>query len=221
MTKSLLAFDETNFEFRGEQDGILLWLTPQGDNLRLFHFPIPPDIEADLHDVGSVRACYRRVAREDGFGVVEVDTGVVNDCSVVRTIFKVAQGRTGRTYLGALTFPFRDFSYVFKVESQELGMTGLREAVVLAMLIDIGEVSIDTGSNQLTGWRDDPYDSNEAGPLTRNVSERPEYDSRFPNHPLSRARRVLDHLQSTVTVDNSIKQRPTFPHFANRPSSNG
>jgi hypothetical protein len=218
--KSLLTFDETNFEFRGAQDSVRLWLTPNGDSLRLFHFPVPPDIEADLHDMGSVRAFYRRVASQAGLGVLEIDTGVVNGCSVVRTLFKVAQGRMGRIYIGALTFPFRDFSYVFRVESPELGMTGSRETAVFAKLISKGEASIDTGSNPLTGWLDDPYDSNEVGPMTRNISERPEYDTLFPNHPLSRARWILDHLQYTLSIDDSVKRQPNF-HFSPSQSSRG
>src|SRR5262249_12110425 len=112
---------------------------------------------------------------------------------------------------GALTFPFRDFSFVFKVESPEWGMTGVRESYVFAILLGKG-ASIDARSRQCTGWLDDPYDFNEVGPMTRNVSERLAYDSRFPDHPLSRARWTLNHLQNTLSIDNSVKRHPKF-HF--------
>jgi len=207
--KKLIAFDETNFEFQGEQNSDLCWLTPNGDGLTLFHFDVPPDIEADLHDIQGLRAFYRQIASGAGLGVLEIETGIVDGCITVRTLFKAAQGRTGRTYLGALTLPFRDFSYVFKIQSEEKGTTGVREAVVTSWQMN-RELSIDLKSRQLIGWLDDPYDLNERGPMTRNISERPEYDARFPGHPLSHARWVLNHLQKTMTIDNSLKQKPKF-----------
>jgi hypothetical protein len=35
------------------------------------------------------------------------------------------------------------------------------------------QVSLDERGGQFKGWLDDPYDSNETGPMTRNISERP------------------------------------------------
>ena len=94
---------------------------------------------------------------------------------------------------------FQNFSYVLKIESPELGITGIRDACVFSK-----------DGQLLAGWLDDPYDPTERGPMTRNISERPEYDSRFPDHPLSRARRVLDHLQRTITIDSFVKRQPKF-----------
>ena len=207
MSQSAIAFDETGFERRGENDGVLIWLTPQGDGLGLFHHP-RPHIEADLSNVDRVRDFYRRSASEVGLGVVEIETTVVDGCTVVRTLFKAAEQPTGRTYHGALTFPFRDFSYVLKVQCEERGMTGVRDAFVSAALMVSGETGIESG--RMTGWLDDPYDPAEAGPMTRNKSERPEYDAQFPDHPLSRARWVLNHLERTVTIDEAVKAQPGF-----------
>lgn len=62
----------------------------------------------------------------------------------------------------------------------------------------------------MTDWLDDPYDPGEKGEMTRNKSEKPEYDPQFPEHPLSRARKLLNHLQRTITVDASVKVQPPF-----------
>jgi len=210
MRKNPLTFDETDFESQVVRDGVLVWLTPKGDMLGLFHFAVHPDIETDLENVDGVRAFYARSAHNAGLGVVETEVVTIDGCAAVRTIFKLAQGQAGRTYLGALTFPFRDFSYVFKVQSPELGITGIRESAVLATLMSTGTPVLDTNTGQLRGWLDAPYDSSEAGPMTRNLSERPEYDAQFPEHPLSRARWVLDHLQRTVVVDNDVKRQPKY-----------
>lgn len=213
MLKNPFTFDESGFQFQEEQEGVLIWLTPNGDKLALFHFEIAPDIEADLDDNESLRAFYRANAHRAGLGVLEIETIVVDSLLAVRTLFKMAQRRCGRTYIGALTFPFRNFSYVLRVESPELGMTGTRETYVTAKLLATQRMPEDFPS----GWLDDPYDSNESGPMTRNISERPEYDSLFPDHPLSRARHVLHHLHRTITIDNSVKPLPKFTFDRNLP----
>jgi hypothetical protein len=187
VSRLAITFDETGFEHHGEDNGAIIWFTPKGDGLGLFHYPIPPDIHADLSNIDSVRAFYRRIVSQSGLGVIEIDTVLVDGCTAVRTLFKAAQQPTGRTYLGALTFPFRDFSYVLKAQCEELGMTGVRDAVVATRLMTSGEIWLDAESGCMTGMLDDPYDPSETGPMTRNKSERPEYDALFPDHPLSRA----------------------------------
>lgn len=213
LLKNPCTFDERGFQFHGQQGDVLIWLTPNGDQLALYHFEIPPDIKADLDDNESLRALYRANAHRAGLGILEIETIVVDSLLAVRTLFKMAQGRCGRTYIGSLMFPFRDLSYVFRIESPELGVTGIRETYVTAKLLSTQRMPEDFPS----GWLDDPYDSNEGGPMTRNISERPEYDSLFPDHPLSRARRVLDHLHRTITIDNSVKQLPKFTFNRNLP----
>ena len=215
LLKNPFTFDERGFQFQEGQGGggVPIWLTPNGDKLALYHFEMPPDIEADLADKGGLRVFYRAIAHRAGLGVLETETIVVDGHLAVRTLFKMAQGRHGLTYIGALTFPFRDFSYVFRVESSELGVTGIRETYVTAKLLSTQKMPEVFPS----GWLDDPYDSNESGPMTRNISERPEYDSLFPDHPLSRARHVLDHLHHSITIDNSVKKLPKFT-FDQNPS---
>ena len=210
MPLSSIIFDETGFELQGERNGVIVWYTPKGDGLGLFHYPIPPDIKADINNLDSLRAFYRQGVRKSGLGVIEIDRVVIDGCTAVRTLFKAAPQTTGRTYLGSLTFPYRDFSYVLRVQCEHVGTTGIRESVVTAQLLNSGAIAIDTELKMMRGWCDDPYDPNEIGPMTRNKSERREYDSLFPDHPLSRARWVLDHLERTVTVDATVKRQPAF-----------
>ena len=210
LSQSAITFDETGFERQGDRDGVIVWVTPKGDGLGLFHYPIPPDIHTDLSDVDRVRAFYRRRIREVGLGVIEIDTVVIDGSTAVRTILKAAQQPTGRTYLGALTLPFRDFSYVLKVQCEERGMTGMRDGVVLDDLMSSGETEAEIESGRILGWLDDPYDPTETGSMTRNKAERPQYDAQFPDHPLSRARWVLNHLEHTVTIDEAVKRQPGF-----------
>jgi hypothetical protein len=174
----------------------------------LFHYPFPPDIYADINDIKAVRDFYRQSVAAVGLGVIEIDVRMIDGSKAIRTIFKVAQHPFGRTYLGSLTFPFRDFSYVLKVQCEERGATGMRDTAISMKLMMSGEFT--PGIGRSVGWLDDPYDPNEAGPMTRNKSERPEYDDVFPDHPLSRARALLDHLERTVILSETVKTQPSF-----------
>ena len=76
---------------------------------------------------------------------MEIETVNIDGCLSVRTIFKTAinpDGR-GRGYLGSITLPYRDFSYVIKVQSSEQGMTGMREAIVAERLMASGSMQLD------------------------------------------------------------------------------
>jgi hypothetical protein len=210
LTQSAITFDEIGFERKGVQAGAIIWLTPDGDMLGLFHYPLKPDIKAELHDAEGLRRFYREMAREAGIGVIEIERVIADDCPAVRTLFKAAQQPSGRIYVGALTIPFQDFSYVLKLQCQEQGATGVRDTMVLMQLMATGESELDEKTGAMSGWLDDPYDAQESGTMTRNKSERREYDTQFPDHPLSRARRVLDHLEQTVKIAGDVKMMPAF-----------
>src|SRR6185436_4309139 len=122
-----VAFDTTGYELQADRDGVRVWWTPQGDGLGLFYYPIPPDIGASLDSIGDLRQFYRRRARSAGLGVLEIELIRVGEYEAVRTLFKMPQQPAGRTYVGSLTFPFRDFSFVLKVQAQEVGITGIRD----------------------------------------------------------------------------------------------
>jgi hypothetical protein len=122
---------------------------------------------------------------------------------------KVAQQPSGRTYLGMLTLPFRDFSFVLKIQCEERGMTGIRDAVLLDRLMRSGEVDLDA-TGALTGWADDPYDPQNRAAMVRNRAERLEYDAMFPDHPLSRARVMLEGFERSLRVSSNVRDQPPF-----------
>ena len=180
------------------------WLNDAGEPLTLHFFDRPPDLPAPPDHVEFLTTWYRRMALQGGLGLVELAHVRVDQLPSIRIVFKSildrASGR-GRTYLGSLTLPFRDFSYVVKLEYREWGITGARETAVFAQRADL--------EDRLEGWIVDPSDP--APPhLARNLSEEPQYDALFPNHPLSRVRRSLDALQASLTIDAEVKALPRF-----------
>jgi hypothetical protein len=211
----LISFDDANFDRQGDRDGVRVWHTDAGDGLGLYYFPIPPDIDADLEDVDAVRACYRRGASESGMAIIEIDTPIIQERRCVHAILKVPQQPTGMSYLGSLTLPFRDFSYVLKVGCVERGLTGVREAVVFNQLLKDAAISV-SRERRIEGWMADPYDTEVHTPLMRNMAEAKEYDGKFPEHPLTRARRVLDRVQATITIAPDLRNASSFEYVKAR-----
>jgi hypothetical protein len=213
-----VTFDASGLTLQGDQDGVRVWHTPAGDGLGLYYFPIPPDIEPDLQSVSAVRGFYRAAAAQAGAAIIEVDVLQTNGCSGVRQIIKVPQQPHGMTYLGSLTLPFRDFSYVLKIQCMEQGTTGVRDAVVLDEKLAAGEVAIDEKKRTLRGWMQDPYDSSIRDVFARNQAEAEEYDERFPEHPLSRLRGLMRRVQETLRISENVRVQPPF-EFARQQKS--
>ena len=81
---------------------------------------------------------------------------------------------------------------MIKIQCEETGVTGVREAIVCDTLLQSGA----------------PVESVAA--LVTKHADSQEYDARFPDHPLSRLRRVLSHLEATLQIDAKLKSRPPF-----------
>jgi hypothetical protein len=211
-----VTFDVSGLTLQGDREGVRVWHTPAGDGIGLYYFPIPPDIEADLRSVSAIRAFYRALAMQSGAAIIEVDILQVNGCSAVRQIIKVPQQPHGMTYLGSITLPFRNFSYVIKIQCEEHGTTGIRDSVILAQKRATGEVTLDVDKHALRGWMRDPYDPSIVDVFARNLSEADEYDKHFPDHPLSRLRPVLKHVQATLRIAEEVKGEPRFERIGHQ-----
>jgi hypothetical protein len=185
-----VQFDTTEYEYRGEPQAgrQRVWFTAEGDGVGVYLFTLPPDLPR-VDSVDGLRSNY-------GTGVVEI--GVLRVCGLptVQLLSKHPQQPSGMAYVGALTIPFEEFSFVIKVQCGERGTTGLREAVFLDRRLAAGERPVMKDDRmELPGWNPDAA----------------EHDVMFPAHPISRARRVLEHLRRTLVVDPSIARLPGFP----------
>jgi hypothetical protein len=100
------------------------------------------------------------------------------------------------TYIGSMTLPFERCSYVVKVQCEERGPTGLREAVLLDRALRDGRVHLsEQGIPQFDeGWTPDAV----------------EHDEAFPKHPVSRARRHLSVLEQALRVDERLQRLARF-----------
>jgi len=205
-----VTFDASGFHFQGDRDGARVWHTPAGDGLGVFYFSLKPDIDADVRSLERIRQAIRTRLIAAGAAIIEVETTTTDGCLALRQVLKVPQQPHGMTYVGSLLLPFRDFSFVLKVHCQERGTTGIRDAFILDEALRDGRVTIDPDRKELKGWMHDPYDPTLHEGFHWNLSEAPEYDVRFPEHPLSRLRPVLAHLELTLRVTKEVKESPPY-----------
>ena len=203
-----ISFDTTDWvEQEREQNGsglVRLWHNNVGDGMGLYHFAIPPDIPVPLQALDQLRRSYGRSIGEAGGGLVALTVVQLDGLPAIQMIVKTPQAPSGMTYLGSFTIPRRSFSYVLKIQCPEHGITGVRDADVLARALAGGQVQI-ADSDELIGWWADPYDPGFRGPVLRNLSDDERYDGDFPDHPLSRLRRYLNDIRRSITIADSVK----------------
>ena len=108
-------------------------------------------------------------------------------------------------YLGSLMLPFGAFGFMLSIAARERGTTGMRDTLVLMKLMQSGVVRFPEGADQPAGWMADPYDPAIATPPGRNLSDDPEYDAIFPDHPLARVRRTLARIEATMRLAAELK----------------
>ena len=178
------------------------WLTSEEDLVLLNLCRVAPDVPASLDNLDALRAGYRSAVTAQGAALIEAEVVDADSCRAIWLIVRVNRKPRGTIYLASLTLPFRDFSLVLRAQCEEHGITGVREAVLLDELL--------THSDGMEGWVADLYDPNLRTPPFRNISEDEKYDTRFPQHPLSRVRRLMRHLQSTLVVAAEVKAAAPF-----------
>jgi hypothetical protein len=89
-------------------------------------------------------------------------------------------------------------------------VTGLRDTAMFAKWMQQGEVAWDEGTGKPKGWMHDPYDPSIETPLTWNQSEAEIYDAEFPDHPLSRLRALMAHIEATLKLADEVRAEPRF-----------
>jgi hypothetical protein len=195
------------WQLEREDEFVAHYRNEYGDALSINYFPTVPDIEAGLDDLPGLRMFYRRSAEIHGVALVEADVLSLHGLKAVRTIMKARLDPRGFAFLGSYTLPFADRSFVLKLQSLEQGVTGIREATVMAM---DGNPRIDEATGKIIGWEQDPYDPGYQASFMRNKADDSQYDASFPDHPLSKVRRYLAQLSGCVEIAPDLKSLPAF-----------
>ncbi|MHC5043738.1 MAG: hypothetical protein ACYTGI_15330 [Planctomycetota bacterium] len=197
-----VSFDTTGYESRGEPEPgeCRVWCSPEGDEVDLLFFPLPPDLPGAT-TMDDLRGVYVTMLEPCGGNVVEFSVRKLDDCPALRVVSKTQQQQAGLIYVGALTIPFREFSFMLTVRCEERGTTGVRAATLFARHFEVEGPPPDMSKPALNEWL----------ARTNWNPDDERFDVQFPDHPVSRVRRVLAHLESSTKVAPEVRQRPRFP----------
>lgn len=185
------------------------------DDLSINFFDLPPDITAKNDTDVELQNNYRKVTYESGAAIIEVKKVKLGVFDSIKTIFKFPMQPQGMAYIGSYTIPFKNFSYVIKVQCIEQGTTGIRDNTIFELMIRNGKVKLNPEKKTVEGWMHDPYDESVQLPFMMNLSEAEEFDAQFPEHPLSRMRKFLKQIEETIKIDDSLLNEPKFEYGTN------
>jgi hypothetical protein len=189
-----VSFDVSRYEFQGVRDRVKVWHTGAGDALGLYFFARQPDIPSGLASTLQLRESYAS-RLGDKFRVIECRVQALDGVSAVGLIVGGLDPQTGGSvYIGSLTLPFRDFSYVIKMQTYERGDTGLRETMLIDRALGNGTGSIQDGLFVPNDWSFDDE----------------QFDSLVPDHPLPRLRREIKSLAQSVKIAEQVKRKAAF-----------
>jgi hypothetical protein len=177
-------------------EGMRVWHDIDGGVLSLA-ISSEPFRHADGADQIKVRRWCRGLARSNGGGLIEA-------CAVnggIKLIFKQLK-MPAYVYSGMLITHVREVWLMWTMIAGERGTTGVREAVVAATLMNEGKLSPEEYELR---WGQDPYEPAYRGvdrSVLRFMSDDESYDQQFPQHPLSKVRRMLATLSKHVEYDS-------------------
>ncbi|MCO6008307.1 hypothetical protein NE236_25345 [Actinoallomurus purpureus] len=181
-----------------------------GDIAELHGFDIPPNLAAPLEDLDALRRDTVARTAASGGGLIELDPVTLHGLPAFQEIVKLPlPDRPGVAYIASFTLPRADRSLVFKFLCVEQGVTGMRDSTAFdRFMAEHGKGR--TPDEMMRYWAQHPYAPEVQGGLPRNWSEDPWWDQHFPQHPLSRARRLLQTMAPTIEVHPDFHAAPPW-----------
>ena len=135
-------------------------------------------------------------ALADNQALIEVENGRNatkngENISYVYSIIKTLREHSFVQYF--MRANIKDSDGLFEVHAlfNPMGDTGIRDATIFELMSQQGMDEDD--------WMRDPYDNSMRRPFLMNLSEQRQYDKRFPDHPLSQARHLVEILTHEYT----------------------
>lgn len=154
-------------------------------------WPITPDQAMDLNSNQLIDGIHHSL--QPNQALIEVNCGkTASNKDYIYSIVKTLKEPHGAQYFVLLDY-WETPSSVLRFQGffEENGTTGVRDASIFSAFAKNHPTDV-----VRVNWLFDPYDPNFKHPTLMNQSERPEFDSFFPEHPLSMARefagRVID-----------------------------
>ncbi|MFI6695900.1 TerD family protein [Streptomyces sp. NPDC050433] len=179
------------------------WLhSAHGDRVSLTVKNSPLTETAWLEDVPAMRR--NLAASYAGMGcLIEAEAVVLGGVRGVAQVVKVPlpNAPTGQLFMAMIFLAKADSHAMIGYFAEERGITGVREAVILAR----------SGAAGREGWvLPHPYAPEVQGALPYHRGDDPTWDAQFPDHPLTRVRAWVRSVTATATVDPAFAALPDF-----------
>jgi hypothetical protein len=169
------------------------------DIIKLTYFDLVPDLPVPLTELDTLRTRLAEYLAATGClieaYVIEFDS--------VPTLLRIEKlpmpdQQAGLAFAASLTVPKSNCSAVLQILCPETGITGVREAT---LAIEIGFENM---------YPPHPYAPGLHGALPYSAADDYRWDDRFPDHPLTRARRWVSRTVESARIDPEFASLPPF-----------
>ncbi len=184
-----LHFSLHEWNEKEPRDGMRVWSGPDHSVLVA---DFSPEHWGNLSE-GELRQKARALAEGSGGGLVEVFPLACPAGTAVQLIYKRLQ-QPFYIYTGMFLVPAAGGAVAWTVVAGECRMSGIRESIVTSELMNAGKLTVEGYKRD---WAQDPYDRSYRGvdkQVLHFLSDEPQFDDQFPDHPLTRVRLVLAEL---------------------------
>lgn len=209
-----LTFDLTDCTLGEQSENHRFWMnTARVAHLLRFNAK-PVGWAFDLRMPDAAAAFYRQQCIDNGGVMLSMEVLKAGSIQMLSGLFKYRSptpGSLGMYYVGILWLPFGDCNYQINIEAGESGTTGTREAAVMIIEGDKW-FGADAPVAEPVMLKDgeDLFEKMRAAPLRVIPSDKADYDSTFPAHPLSLVRARLAEVAATVGGDASLASLKPF-----------
>ena len=201
-----ITFQTENWELKEESNNHRAWLANAHDPVLLRYFPKPLQYPYNYSDLEAARQFYTTQAIKNGGVMLSVDFVHRGGVDWVKGVFKYRSPQPesmAMYFVGILAALFRKFSFQINTESLEMPPTGMREAAVTVLkneppATEQEPVFVENVSELFAQMRNKP--------VVKLIADEEEYDTEFPDHPLSKVRSLQKHILDTVIIDDVVKK---------------
>jgi hypothetical protein len=198
-----VTFDLSDCKLVEESEAHRMWASATGVYHNLRVSPQPPAWPFDLRDCAAAADFYARQCAENKGVMLEMAVIQVGQLSALRGLFKYRSPVPkclAMMFVHILWIPFKGWTVQLNVESVEAGTTGMREAAAMLIEGDKWPLPSSTEAPIEIGSPDDMFDQMRSQPLRALPSDGEKYDETFPDHPLSKVRRRMAEVISSLAV---------------------
>mgnify|MGYP001154515238 CR=1 FL=1 len=178
--------------------------------LQLNYIPTKPDLpKGGMNNLILLQNFFRTAALKSNGGILLTEIVEIDNIRGIKNILKAPQA-LGMRYMGAYLFPFKNCSFGVKFITEEFEQIGLRESLIAAEFFDGMDIPVNQTEKLEEGWYKDPYQSTFKKGTPMSIAERAEYDTRFPEHPLTKLRTWMEELEQNLTFDEKVHKLKPF-----------